>query len=56
MMADFEDEIKCRACGCTDDDCYCCVESTGIPCWWAEEDLCSACAVAPGCPGPQDPL
>ena len=56
MMVDFEDEIKCRACGCTGDDCYCCVESPDIPRWWAEEDLCAACAIAPGCPGPQDPL
>ena len=56
MMIAFEDAISCRACGCTDDDCYCCVESTGIPCWWVEEDICSACAATPGCSGLQDPL
>lgn len=33
----------CRVCGCTDDDCRQCVERTGAPCHWAEEDLCSAC-------------
>ena len=50
----FEDEISCRACGCTDDDCYCCVVKTGTPCWWVEEDLCSACAGPTVCPGDQD--
>ncbi len=34
---------QCRECGCTDDDCHQCVERTGAPCHWAEEDLCSAC-------------
>ena len=34
---------RCRVCGCTDDDCTECVERTGIPCTWVEEDLCSAC-------------
>jgi hypothetical protein len=34
----------CRVCGCTDDDCHQCIEKTGKPCHWVEEDLCSACA------------
>jgi hypothetical protein len=36
---------KCRICGCADDDCHQCIEKTGEPCFWVEEDLCSACAV-----------
>lgn len=36
----------CRVCGCTDLDCRQCIEKTGEPCYWVEEDLCSAC-VAP---------
>lgn len=36
-------ERKCRACGCTDTDCLNCIEKTGKPCHWVEEDLCSAC-------------
>ncbi|MDR1351475.1 MAG: hypothetical protein LBJ59_12015 [Zoogloeaceae bacterium] len=35
---------KCRICGCTDDDCRQCVDKTGAPCYWIEEDVCSACA------------
>jgi hypothetical protein len=34
----------CRVCGCTDDDCRQCIEKTGEPCHWVEDDLCSACA------------
>ena len=34
---------SCRVCGCTDDDCMGCVERTGEPCTWVDEDLCSAC-------------
>ena len=33
----------CRICGCTDEDCSQCIERTGQPCSWVEEDLCSAC-------------
>lgn len=33
----------CRVCGCTDDNCKGCIERTGEPCQWVEEDLCSAC-------------
>lgn len=38
---------SCRICGCTDDDCSQCVEKTGMPCSWVEDDLCSACHVEP---------
>ena len=34
----------CRVCGCTDGDCRGCIERTGAPCHWVEEDLCSACS------------
>lgn len=34
----------CRKCGCTDNDCRGCIERTGQPCSWIEDDLCSACA------------
>ena len=34
---------SCRVCGCTEFDCTDCVERTGEPCSWIEEDLCSAC-------------
>jgi len=34
---------KCRVCGCVGEGCRQCVEKTGIPCHWVEEDLCSAC-------------
>ena len=34
---------SCRVCGCTDLDCSGCVQRTGMPCWWIEPDLCSAC-------------
>ena len=37
------DVRTCRVCGCTDDDCSGCIERTGTPCHWVEEDLCSAC-------------
>jgi hypothetical protein len=33
----------CRACGCTDGNCAGCIERTGAPCWWVDDDLCSAC-------------
>lgn len=46
----FDDEFSkagtCRVCGCTDDNCRQCIEKTGSPCHWVEEDLCSACVVA----------
>jgi chromosome partitioning protein len=38
-----EEKRKCRVCGCTDGDCRQCVEKTGNPCFWVEDDLCSAC-------------
>ena len=37
------EERKCRVCGCTENDCRQCVEKTGSPCHWVEDDLCSAC-------------
>lgn len=44
---DYEDNFaemrNCRACGCTDLDCRQCIQKTGQPCSWVEEDLCSAC-------------
>jgi hypothetical protein len=38
-----DEERRCRVCGCTDEDCSGCIERTGEPCYWVEEDLCSAC-------------
>lgn len=38
-----EGEPACRVCGCTEEDCQRCTDRTGEPCWWTEEDLCSAC-------------
>lgn len=38
---------RCRVCGCTEDNCKQCIEKTGSPCYWVEEDLCSACALKP---------
>jgi len=39
----MQEKRKCRVCGCTDGDCRQCVEKTGKPCHWVEDDLCSAC-------------
>lgn len=33
----------CKVCGCTEYDCSQCIEKTGRPCSWIEDDLCSAC-------------
>ena len=35
----------CRVCGCTDADCKSCVEATGWPCAWLDEEhtICSRC-------------
>jgi len=38
---------KCRVCGCTDDNCAICIRTTGQPCHWVEENLCSACVDQP---------
>lgn len=52
VPADLEAEIaaatspdvrRCRVCGCTEVDCSGCIERTGEPCTWVEQDLCSAC-------------
>lgn len=37
---------SCSVCGCTEWDCRQCIERTGEPCYWFEEDLCSACAAS----------
>lgn len=61
-LADYGEVATCRVCGCTDDDCSGCVEETGEPCYWVEEDLCSACVglIDPDeedrCPGCGNPL
>lgn len=34
---------ECRVCGCTEDNCKQCIERTGQPCHWVENNLCSAC-------------
>jgi len=36
-------ERRCCVCGCTDLNCNGCIDRTGEPCTWIEEDLCSAC-------------
>lgn len=33
----------CRECGCS--ELHACVDDDGVPCWWVQEDLCSACAI-----------
>ncbi len=45
---------KCRKCGCTEDDCSQCIEKTGQPCHWVEEDLCSACVEEKTAPADQN--
>jgi hypothetical protein len=40
-------ERFCRVCGCTDANCRQCIEKTGAPCCWVDEDLCSACVDEP---------
>jgi hypothetical protein len=37
--------IRCKVCGCTENDCRQCIEKTGRPCYWVTADLCSACEV-----------
>lgn len=34
------ENTKCRICGCTENNA--CITDRG-PCWWVEDDLCSAC-------------
>lgn len=34
----------CLGCGCTNENCIHCIKKTGQPCYWVEENLCSACA------------
>lgn len=40
----LDGERKCRICGCTDSDCSTCIKKTGNPCYWVDDDLCSACS------------
>jgi hypothetical protein len=38
----------CRVCGCTEDDCSQCIEASGMPCCWMEDEdppICSRCAI-----------
>lgn len=37
---------ECLICGCTDNNCSQCVEKTGEPCYWIDnnKNLCSACS------------
>jgi hypothetical protein len=37
---------QCQVCHCTDLDCSGCIERTGAPCSWANDErtLCTACA------------
>jgi len=37
--------MRCRVCDCHDEDCRGCIARTGAPCYWVEDDLCSACAL-----------
>lgn len=41
-VRDF-DHMICHACGCMEHDCRACIESTGKPCYWVAETMCSAC-------------
>lgn len=47
-------EMRCRVCGCTNDDCSQCIARHGEPCTWVAPGLCSACAdeTALGAEGP----
>lgn len=38
----------CRICRCTDYDCSQCIAESGEPCYWVEDDLCSACVESDG--------
>lgn len=33
--------MACKVCGCSDFDA--CVDEDGQPCYWVDDDLCSAC-------------
>jgi len=46
-QAGDDDLQRCRICGCTEENCQDCIDRTGNPCHWSEEDLCSACAGFP---------
>jgi hypothetical protein len=38
----LDDDQACRVCGCSDVNPVC-MNKTGLPCFWTEEDLCSGC-------------
>jgi len=40
---EFEERI-CYNCGCTESNCEACIKRTGQPCFWLDQNLCSACA------------
>lgn len=37
----------CTQCGCTDKDCRQCIEATGEPCFWVDDEhqICSRCYI-----------
>lgn len=35
--------MKCKVCGCTSNNCAQCIAKTGKPCHWIAPNLCSAC-------------
>lgn len=37
-------ERQCKSCRC--DDLHACEGPDGLPCYWVEDDLCSACLPA----------
>ena len=44
VVSEEEKQVRsCRVCGCTEINCNQCVEATGEPCHWVEQDLCSRC-------------
>lgn len=44
---------RCRVCGCTQNNCEQCIEKTGEPCHWVQDDLCSACVPVDATPKPK---
>lgn len=38
------ESVKCKHCGCTNDDCRQCIEAQGAPCHWVALNVCSRCA------------
>jgi hypothetical protein len=46
--------MTCKYCGCEDHDCRNCVEKTGAPCFWYDENVCSTCAFERGLMKPEE--